>query len=1238
MTLYVSIRGKTMKYLELINFNPIESIIQLTAANDKSEAVNLVKSYVMSDDMAEKLQNNMISQLKLEDAVDNKGVLLVGNYGTGKSHLMSVISSIACDVDNLEFLNNKKFAKSVKVIAGKFEVLRIEIGASKMSLRNIILTKVKQDFAERGLSFDFPDEKDIITNKDTLAKMMEIFASKYPDRGYLIVVDEFLDYLGGRNTHEVKMDLGFMREIGEFIKKSKMRTIFGVQEKLFDNPNFSFVSDTLNRVKDRFEQVIIRKEDTAYVVTERILKKDAEQRAKIREHLLQFCSLYTNMSERIEEYVDLYPIHPSYIDVFNKIYIIENRHILKNISEIIRRILNDEITNEAPGIISFDSYWAFIKENMGYRTDVNIKEVVEKSAMLEDIVNRSFPKKLYKPLAIQIINALSVHRLTTGDISIRSGLTAENLRDDLCLYLNGMPDQSSDTLQSVVQTVLRDVMTTVSGQFIENNPDNGQYYLDLKKDIDYDEKITQRAAVIDDDSLNNYFYDVVYYCLDWDQKEHVTNFKIYEHTLNWVSHNIFRNGYLFLGTPESRPTAQPPEDYYIYFIPPFSNEAYTDEKKKDEVFFDFKQNEEFKNDLKLYAAALMMRDLAEEKNKGSYQSKADKYKKLLMKYLSENKNTCFEVIYGGEKKQLLEVMKGQYKASNPFKETMDLVSSICFDNFFNELYPEIPIYKTVITLRNQADTIRAGFDRYAGRKNQQANSLLESYGLLDGENITVKNSKYAQYFIKELDKLPAKAVINFSDIYTESFDGYYDKRFKISYAHLPVVLLALVHTGHAVITLGNGTTLTASNLDIIPKTSVADLYEFKYLSKPKDVQLAELVHLFEILELPVGLINNPAQRENGVEQLLKKAQEVATLAVKAASKLNGEFVLWGEPLIATHIANGYKNACSRIVDIFGNFSAKFNTVAKLNNFAYTMDEIDQVQKDIEIAKTVMEYERFKIECLSNVSYMMNLERMNLGAAFLSELETSKELVRKIRDDISKEMNGEISASDANLALEKVKTKYIDLYFAEHQKKRLGVNDAKKKGEIISSAELANLKKLKAIEILSSSKIEAIETQLTSLIVCYDLTVEDLKVSPICKNASCRFSLDSNDVSIKGKLDDIEDKIDNLLAEWAITLLNTISDPLVLAQETFLTSEQQKAIKKFITEKKLPDKIDHFFINAVRALLKGFEPVTISANEFIDKLDAIGPCDVNTFKNKLNEIVSSYIVGKDNDKLRIVVKR
>ena len=60
-----------------------------------------------------------------------------------------------------------------------------------------------------------------------------------------------------------------------------------------------------------------------------------------------------------------------------------------------------------------------------------------------------------------------------------------------------------------------------------------------------------------------------------------------------------------------------------------------------------------------------------------------------MKYLSENKNTCFEVIYKGEKKQLLEVMKGRYfQSTNPLKETIDLVASVCLDDWFSEKYPK----------------------------------------------------------------------------------------------------------------------------------------------------------------------------------------------------------------------------------------------------------------------------------------------------------------------------------------------------------------------------------------------------------------------------------------------------------------------------------------------------------------------------------------------------------------------
>ena len=1227
-----------MKYSQLISFNPITTVIQLTDANKTSEEEKLVRSYVMSDDMEKRIADNMLGQLQFEEFNDNKGILLVGNYGTGKSHLMSLVSAVAHDAGYLSMVQNKKFAKDAEIIAGKFEVLRIEIGASTMSLRDIILSKIKEDFKARGIDFSYPAQNEIVNNKGILNDMMVLFAGKYgEDKGYLVVIDEMLDYLGGRKEQEVKLDFGFLRELGEVCTNSRFRIVCGVQEQLFDNPNFSFVSDTLNKVHKRFEQMIIQKQDTAYVVSERILKKNDEQKAWIRQHLQKFCSLYSNMAENLEQYVDLFPIHPAYIEVFNKMISVENREVLKSISQLVQSRLNDDVDEEAPCIISFDTYWPFIKSNSALRSKADIKEVIDKSGKLEDILQHSFPKKLYKPLAIKIIYALSVHRLTTGDISIRAGLTTEDLRDDLCLYLNGMPDQSSETLQGIVYVVMKDIMTTVSGQFVEHNDDNGQYYLDLKKDIDYDEKITQRAAMIEDDQLNRYFFTVVYKCLEWNAQEKVTNFNIYEHMLNWASHSIFRNGYLFLGTPENRPTAQPPEDYYIYVLPPYGDISYQDGKKSDEVFFAFRHNEEFKSTLKLYAAALMMQELAEEKNKPTYASKAEGYRTKLSKYLSNNKSTCFDVIYRGEKHTLVEILKGQCKITTPFKEIMDLAAATCLDDYFSAKYPEYPKFKTLITANNQAAIIRAGIDRFGGKQEKMADLLLDSFGLIDNDKITVAGSKYAKYYIDMLNKQPAGHVVNFSDIFEETYDGYVDKRFKLSNALMPVVFLAMVHTGNAVIAIDGGKTITASDLENIAKIvpNVSDLQTFKYISKPKDIQLPELVRLFEVLGLPTGQIINPANREAGLISMQEKTKAAVNTAVKAASKLSGDFTLWGEPLAPDHIVSGFKDSGKHILDVFSNFPSRFNTVAKLNNFTYSREEIDQLEKDIRNVELVLAYDTFRNELAADVSYMMNLDQMELDS-LADLLANAKDSFREIRDAIPEDLDGEGAAADVKSVLDKVKEKYIEIYMEEHGKRRLGILDAQRKGDLITSTKLANLKKLKNLSIFSASKVDAIDTELSGLKPCYSLTSDMLMSSHVC--IKCGFTLGSGDPVVQGALTAIEEKMDALLTDWEEKLYNALSDPWLAEQMSYLKTQQRAVIKEFLQTRKLPDVVDTYFIDAVSALLEGFEPVAISAEEFMDKLDALGPCDVDTFKDKISELLQNYTKGKDADKLRIVLKR
>lgn len=1224
-----------MKYSELISFKPIESTIQLREADKADKARELVETYVMSDPMAEQLKSHLIDQLQMDEVVDNKGVLIVGNYGTGKSHLMSVVSAVANDAANLSYLKNKKFAKDMEAIAGKFEVLRIEIGGVTMPLREIICGYIQDDFNRRGIDYTMPDFDSVRDNKRLISDIMRAFASKYGDRGYLVVVDEFFSYLSSRDERQIVLDLEFLRALGEMCSSSRMRVIFGVQEKIFDNPRFSFVSETLRRVGDRFSQVIITKEDTSYVVSERILKKNAEQKALIREHLEKFSGLYAGMSSRMEEFVDMFPIHPAYVEVLNKAYLIENRHILKNISVCIRDIFDQDVPEDAPGIISFDEYWPVIKANGMLRSDPTVSRVLSASGQLEDIIRRAYPHPAFKGLALKIINALSVYRLTTGGLDVQTGLTAEELKDDLCLY-QPMPENDPDMLLGVVNMALRDIMTTVSGQFIVHNEANNQYYIDVNKTVDYDERIRQKADVIAPSELNRYYYGIVYGCLDWQQQQYVTNFEIYQYDLNWDSHNMFREGYLFLGLPGERSTAQPERDFYLHFMPPFGGDSDANDLE-DEVYFYFKPNDGFEDDLRFYAAAESLKEISEGKERDAYGQKAQQMRQKLIHALGAGKNTMFDVSYQGARKQLVEVLKGRYDRDATFKDTIDLAASLCLEDYFDGKYSAFPKMRVKVTRKNMADNLTAAYEQIAGRNTKMGRAMLESFGLLDvNGRLKPEDSPYGKYYIGLLSKLPPQGVINFDDLFDHVPDrGDFDRKFGYNNAFAAIVLLSLVYGGYAVMKTDK-TEVTAANLeDAVKSAGTYGLMNFKYVSRPADLPLAELRKLFETLDINPALLGSEKSQGKAVEELLEKAKSLSASAAMCERALGSGFDLWGEPLANAREAKAMRDACVAVKDEFSNYGAKYNTPAKLRNFRHSIDEIQQLGEQIDLAGLVPEYQTFKSACAQDVSYIQNVEYAEIGQNLKGEIDDAKGVFRRERDSIFDGATGDAAAQTAAGALEKVKSDYIDFYFAEHRKKHLGPKDAKRRHEIQGSATVANLRKLARLNVLSRAKFDAIDKELAGLSECNELSVSELNSSPVCPH--CHYRLGDDVPNVAGRLDAISDEIDQLVADWTQTLLNTIDDPLVLNQKQYLDKPQQELIDNFVSTKTLPKHVDEAFVSAIESLLKGFEPVYVDGQELVDELVKLGPCTADDFKKKLAGIISGYTRGKDTENLRIIVR-
>ena len=111
----------------------------------------------------------------------------------------------------------------------------------------------------------------------------------------------------------------------------------------------------------------------------------------------------------------------------------------------------------------------------------------------------ALPQKEDVPVALRIVDALAVHRLTTEDIDVPIGLTVDELRDDLCLHPRrraGARRRASSARRS--SPSWRRSSRRSRGQFLSRNDDNGQIFLDVRKDIDYDQLIEERADSLDD--------------------------------------------------------------------------------------------------------------------------------------------------------------------------------------------------------------------------------------------------------------------------------------------------------------------------------------------------------------------------------------------------------------------------------------------------------------------------------------------------------------------------------------------------------------------------------------------------------------------------------------------------------------------------------------------------------------------------------------------------------------------
>ena len=1239
-----------MRYRDLIQFDPIESVIQLRHADEAAAARRLVATYIVGDGMAERLTGLAIPQLRFDEPADNRGLLVVGDYGTGKSHLMSVISAVAEREELVDELD-PRVREAARPIAGKFKVARTELGATTMNLRDFVCSTLEDALETWGVEsgFRFPPPDEIPNHKGAFEDMMTAFHGRHPEQGLLLVVDELLDYLRTRNDQQLVGDLTFLREVGEVCKDLRFRFVAGVQEAIFDSTRFAHVAGSVRRVQDRFEQLRIAREDIKHVVAQRLLKKSDEQRAKVSEYLQPFTKFYGRMNERLEDFVRLFPVHPDFIGTFEGLSVVEKRQVLKTLSSTMAARLDDELPGEHPGLIAYDGFWETLRGTPSFRAVPEVQEVSDCSEVLEGRIESAFTRPLYRPMALRIIHALSVHRLTHRDIHAPLGATAEELRDELCLYQPGIEDLGSgepdEDLRGQVETVLREIHRTVSGQFITQNKENGQYYLDLKKTEDLDAKIEERAESLDPVQRNRHYYAALQRIMECTDETYVRGYKIWEHELEWREHRASRRGYLFFGAPNERSTAAPPRDFYLYFLQPYEPQRFKDERRADEVFFRLeKRDEEFDRALGRCAAASDLASRASGHAKSVYAQKADHYLRELSGWLRKRLATAFQVTHQGKNRRFAAWMKRGHAGAGDTGTVRDMVNAVASGALaahFAEQSPAHPVFHDYHTSDNRLPAVRDALRWIAGlAKTRQGTRVLDALELLDGDRLDPSRSKYADHILAELRKKGAGKVLNRPELIetVQGVEYLAPRSFRLEPEWMVVLLAALAYSGDLVVAVP-GKRFEASGLEEMAGRPIQDLVEFKHLERPKEWNLPGMRALFELLDVPPGEVQQVTLGRDGpVKELQRRVDIRVGQLVTASQDVRAGINFWGEAVISEDDAG----AMAAKLDGTKGFLESvrpFNTPGKFKNFTYGSAQVRR--------------QGAGLEDLSALQALMKIVRGDLGetasyfqtaAAVLPEDHEWAAAAAEARLDVLSRLRDRATWGDHGFRartarrLRELKQEYIEEYLRLHSRARLGANADERKKRLLHDARIDRLARLTTIDLLPTVRLAGLQERLSGLERCFAPPGRDMKTAPECPRCHFRPTTHGGGAPVDEELSAIDRDLDQVLAEWTAALVENLNDPSTREQMELLGTRERRLVDGFLVSGTLPRALSEEFLQTIRDVLSGLSKVVLTGEGIRTALASGGlPATLDETRRRFEEHLARKAGDLDPAKVRILLE-
>lgn len=1221
-----------MKYKELIQFDPIDEIIKFDKLESDDYRAKLVKNFVCSTAFEDRIIPQICSKLDLGSSTETKGIQIVGNYGTGKSHLMSLFSIIAEDAEYLQLVQSAKAKDWLKTIAGKYLVYRFELGNTQ-ELWDIITYRIDEALKQWGVDYCISDDKSPASYTDKLQKMMAAFEEKYPDKGFMLVIDEMLSYLKGRSEPaKLNRDLAVLQALGQMSDRTHFRMVFGVQELIYRSPEFQFAKDMLGHVNERYVDLTIQKEDVQFIVQQRLLQKNEHQKAWIRQHLQKFVAMFPQIGHNLDTYVNLYPVHPTYFENFSLIRIGKSqREVLKTLSNKFKTIIDQEIPEETPGLICYDSYWQDMIGNVDLKADPDVSKVSDIVEIVDQKIEDNFTRGLApkKKLAHRIVSAAAI-KMLQGDLSKQNGVTADALANDLCHV--DITCESYDELVDLVFTrLLKSIEDATQGQYFEKG--NNEYHLRLEGGVNYENKVKVYATSMGNGQKDEFFFKFLTEIFMLGEPDYRPTFRIWPYAIEWQSHKCTRDGYIFMGDPNSRSTTHPEQHFYIYFMPIFDTDRAQRLTVNDSVYFLMDElDDSFKEFVSLYGSAVALEGDAPSDEK-------PKYKQLREKYFKEARNLFNNQFLP---KTIVEYMGEQHPmAGMPGSQADTLIDAVSGITSFimeeqfckeNPSYPSFSALSLPLTASNRENLLRSARQKIAQQTTQNRNgeAILMGLGLWEDGRLNTEHSQYARSLKQKLEAKDGK-VLNRDEVlevFYQPTNEYISSDFHIEADLEMLVMATMAQQGEIEIVLNGGNRINASDIANINSITNQDNYTFTNICPPKGLNIAL------IRELMLGILGTDRTAElddhesSVFADLCTNAQQMENKVVRLQHEIaNGYYFAGNIEIISSDDARNLNSEFDRLKGVC-NQMQRYNTKAKMRNIEWSVDMV----------RTTMTETRRKMEELSAMlrelgDFSQIVSYLRTALSNIPEGQFKQEISDAINQIATIVKQGKSVRDNFKSTLETLRVRYAEWYMDEYLKAHISSLDAGK------LQRLMNCDNKRVCDIVGEASF--VNPML------YDQWKQKAAKLKIANPSVTKQAILNMPTSVDGfnptmqtgtlpTISELEDELDDVFSNYDQQFHDALEDPTTQRNKEMLSEEEKTTIQQFTDGViKLDVQYARPLMEIIKKLQHSFTRVEINSSDIAQIFSR--PMNKQQALDALSEYIDNKSRGHRPEDVRIIVR-